>query len=212
MLRWLESRFFWGIVLVSAGVMFLIQNMFEFQLGAIFWAAMLGFGAAGFLSIFFKQRSNWWAVIPGITLASIGLLILLGVLFPGIAGQLGGFIVLAGIGAAFIVVFLVERENWWAIIPAGVMLTLALIIFLTEILGDLALGGVFFLGLAATFGLVAVLPNRSEKMRWAFIPAGILGFIGIIFIASAEGLISFAVPLGLILLGIGFILRTLINR
>jgi hypothetical protein len=38
----------------------------------------------------------------------------------------------------------------------------------------IVLGSVFFLGLALTFLLVALLPNPSGRMNWAFIPAAAL--------------------------------------
>ena len=55
---------------------------------------------------------------------SIGLLVLLNWIAPKFGGVWGGSIVLAGIGVSFLAVYLVERQNWWALIPAGSLASL----------------------------------------------------------------------------------------
>jgi len=63
-------------------------------------------------------------------------------------------------------------------------------------------GGIFFLGLGITFALLALLPTSGGQMRWAWIPAGILGLMGILIIFAAENLINYIWPSALILAGI----------
>ena len=127
MFKWLGSRIFWGSLLILAGVAFLLQNFGFFPFGDIFWGLFIGFLGAAFLSIYLRERENWWAIIPGIILLATGLLILVGLILPESNLDWGGFIFLAGIGIAFFVVYLVRRENWWAVIPGGVMTTLAVV-------------------------------------------------------------------------------------
>ena len=212
MLRWIESRMFWGVILIAGGVLFLLQTLLGFEFGALFWAMLFGLASIGFISAFVTNREHWWALIPGFTLGSIGVIILVDAFFPRFGGNLGGFIVLGGIGAAFVAVYLANREHWWAVIPAGVLLTLAVVAGSSDIIGGSATGGIFFLGLAATFGLVGLLPTSQGRMQWAFIPAGILGFLGLVVLAAAEGLLTYALPAALILAGLFFILRTLVGR
>jgi hypothetical protein len=67
-------------------------------------------------------------------------------------------------------------------------------------------GGVFFLGLATTFLLVAILAD----MQWAFWPAGALGVLGVfLFFQSQIYLFSYVAAAALIGAGVFIILRSL---
>jgi hypothetical protein len=68
------------------------------------------------------------------------------------------------------------------------------------------------LGLGITFGLVAVLPNSIAPMRWAWIPAGILGIFGAILLVAAERYLNYIWPSAFILLGIFLVIRSLTRR
>ena len=153
--------------------------------------------AGGFAS------GNWWAAFPGFVLAGIGVLILL----PNSLDNIGGAIFLGAIGLSFWAVYLTGRDRWWAIIPGGVLFTLAAVTVLpSNFIGGAASGGVFFLGLALTFLLVALLAN----MRWAYWPAGVLGVFGIfLFFESQVYLLSYVAAAALIVVGIFIILRSL---
>ena len=173
------SDLFWGIVFLAAGAVFL----FLF--------------ASGFAS------GGWWAAFPGFVLAGIGVLILL----PDSLDNIGGGIFLGAIGLSFWTVYLTGRDRWWAIIPGGVLFTLAIVSVLPEqFLGGADSGGIFFLGLALTFLLVALLAN----MRWAYWPAGALGVFGtFLFFESQVFLFSYLAAGALILAGIYVVLRAL---
>jgi hypothetical protein len=173
------SDIFWGLVFLAAGGIFLF--MF----------------AGGFAS------GGWWAAFPGFVLAGIGVLILL----PDALDEIGGAIFLGAIGLSFWAVYLTGRDRWWAIIPGGVLFTLAVVSALPENwIGGADSGGVFFLGLAATFLLVALLAN----MRWAYWPAGVLGVFGaFLFFQSQVYLLSYIAAAALIVVGAFIILRSL---
>jgi hypothetical protein len=125
---------------------------------------------------------------------------------------MAGVIMLGAIGLAFLLVYLVNRDNWWAIIPAGVMGTLAVISGLSQVLTGFETGGIFFLGLGLTFALVAILPTPEGQMRWAFIPAGILFMIGLLLTAATSSLSGIIWPLALILFGLFFVWRAFVAR
>ena len=173
------SDVFWGLVFLAAGAVFLY--MF----------------AGGFAS------GQWWAVIPGLVLAGIGVLILL----PDSLDNLGGGVFLGAIGLSFWLIYFSGRERWWAIIPGGVLFTLALVAILPErSFSGADSGGVFFLGLAVTFLLVALLVD----MRWAYWPAGVLGVFGaFLFFQSQTYLFSYIAAAALIGVGVFIILRSL---
>jgi len=211
MTRWFESRVFWGVLLVLGGFAFLLQNLGYLTFGGLFWALLFGLGGLFFLSFFFQGRENWWAVIPGMALISISALMALESLLPLAADSWGGAIVLGGIALSFVIIYLISRQNWWAIIPAGVLLTLTLVILL-ESFFSLETGGIFFLGLGLTFALVALLPTPEGRMTWAWIPAGILLVLGVLIFAAVERLFNYIWPLILIIAGGVMILRTLRAR
>jgi len=213
MIKWLGSRFFWGSLLIIAGVAFLLQNFGLFPFGDIFWGVFIAFLGIAFLSIYSGNRENWWAIIPGVILSAIGVLIVVSLLIPEGNLDWGGFIFLAGIGIAFFMVYLVRRENWWAIIPGGVMVTLAIVSLLDNMnfTGE-ETGGIFFLGLGLTFVLVAIVPTPHGVMNWAWIPAGILLVIGVLMTASMENAMGTIWPVFLIILGGFLLLRAVVFR
>ena len=202
-----QSRYVWGGILVLAGVLFMLQ---EFQiLGSAFeflWVILMAAGAGVFLWIYFTKHEQWWAVIPGLTLFGLTLVALdelLG-LIPG--SDISGGIFLGCIGLAFWLIYLRKRAQWWAIIPGGVLITLALVAgleFLSE-WNDV----LFFLGLGVTFFLVALLPDAVHNTKWAFIPAGILTVLGLALFAPVLNIMNIAWPIILIGLGIFILFRT----
>ncbi len=202
MLKWLSSQVFWGLMLILAGVLFLLQNLNVFQGGELFWGIAMGVVGVLFLGVYFGNRSQWWALIPGMILTALALIIVLPVLVPGFNDNLIGAVFLGGIGLAFFFVYLASRAQWWAIIPGGVLVTLAVVAGLDENAGGLDTGGIFFLGLGLTFALVAILPNPVGKMRWAWIPAAALLLIAILTMAASEKILNYIWPVAVLLGGI----------
>ncbi len=197
-----------GVVMLTAGVLFLLHNLGLLVLGGWVWGVAFMAGGAIFGFVLFRDRANWWAAIPGCVLLAIGALIVFSELplTRHLAERFGGSLVLGGIGLGFWVVYLLAPGNWWAIIPGGVMFTLAGIAGLGDD-AEPASGGVFFLGLAATFALVAILPR--PQMRWPWIPAGVLLVMGVgLLLAFAEAF-NYIFPVLLILVGAYLALRSL---
>jgi hypothetical protein len=210
MMKLLFSRVAWGILLITGGVLFLLQNLGLIDVGNLFWGIVLGFAGIAFLSSFFFDRRHWWPLIPGFTLLALALMLIPEIFAEGQAARLGGSVFLGGIGLGFFAVYLAERSNWWAIIPGGVLLTLATVAGLEGRLADT--GAVFFLGLGLTFILVAIFPTPDGPMRWAFIPAGILLFIGLLIMVAAGHLVNLILPIALIVAGLYLLIRTLVPR
>lgn len=210
--KWFGSRYLWGSLLILLGLVFLVQNVFGYQVGSVIWASLLGVAGGVFLYLYWGDRTHWWALIPGFTLLAIAVAILLDSFMPSLGGQISGVIALGGIGIGFLAVFLINRQQWWAMIPAGVMLTLMVISGLESFLDGVAIGGVFMIGLGLTFALVAFLPVSEGNLRWALIPGGILIIIGLVIIAAAEALFGVIIPLLLILIGLIVIIRLVLFR
>jgi hypothetical protein len=73
-------------------------------------------------------------------------------------------------------------------------------------------GGVFFLGMALTFGLLYLLPNPIGKVKWALIPAGILAIFGVLILLGSTGLINYVWPVALLLAGGVVLVRAILKK
>ncbi len=191
--------------------MILLDTLGVFEGGDLFWTVVTAVGALLFFSLFAINRDHWWALIPGTIFLSISAMIGLNSFLPGFSEKnLGKTILLGGVALSFLLVYIVDRSNWWAIIPMGIISTIAIVSVLdTNLINLVNIGGIFFLGLGITFALVAILPLSAGKMRWAWIPAGILGGIGLILLLAAEEYINYIWPSALILVGIILVVRSL---
>ncbi len=207
-------RVYTGLLLVGLGVLVLLQNLGVFQAGANFESILFGaafiLGGIAFLAVLFTNRANWWAAIPGITLCSIGILILVSSFLPAVGERIGGGIVLGGIALSFWVIYFLDNSNWWAVIPGGTLLTLAAITVLPSYLtasNGFIVPGVLFTGMGLTFALLGILRNGQGRWSWPWIPAAVLIIMGVLFALSAYNLAQMIWPAALILLGLFLVLR-----
>ncbi len=197
-----------GVLLVVVGALLLLQtfDVFDFLWDAA-WAVLLFVGGASFLFVYVTQPRNWWAVIPGMALLGLGATV--GLDIVGLGSLLGGGLFLAALSVAFWLVYLRGREHWWAIIPGGVLATLAMVAGVDDIAPWIETEGLFFLGLALTFALVYLLPGLGGRQTWALIPAGVLFAIGVIVTLATSSLLSVMWPAVLIAVGIVLVYRAL---
>jgi hypothetical protein len=195
-----------GLLLVAAGALLLLQTLgiMSFVWNVV-WAVLLAGGGVSLLLAFIGSRNHWWAAIPGMTLLGLGGLV--GMSIVGLDVYFGGAVFLAAIGLGFWLVYLRTRENWWAVIPGGVLLTLALTAGLNDLMPRIETGGLFFLGLALTFALVYLLPVPGERMRWALIPAGVLFLVGLVITIASSSILSLIWPAALIVGGAYLVYR-----
>ena len=87
-----------------------------------------------FLIGYLRDRDQWGLLIPAYVLFSVGLMVgLIGL------GWLQNFLipayVMLAIAVPFLVVYLLNRENWWALIPAGIMGIIAVGFLLASSIG-----------------------------------------------------------------------------
>ena len=197
-----------AILLIVVGILLLLQN-FGILVGvvALIWSLIFGVGGLIFLYMFLTDRTQWWAIIPGFTLLGLAALITLDQFLPRVGDALGGTLFLGGIGLAFWVIYFLNREHWWAVIPGGVMFTVALIAGLDAVFEGAETGGGLFLGLGLTFGLLSLLPTPQGRMRWALIPAAVLLVMGLLITAAATGILEYLWPAALIVVGLYLLFR-----
>lgn len=129
-----------------------------------------------FAAAYFTDRAkNWWALIPGGVMLFLTLVTLL--VDNTANDEWIGALFLFMIGLPFLVVYLNNRtKNWWAIIPAGVMLFLSFIVILSTSVGGEWIGSLFLFAIALIF-LVVYLNNRTR--RWALLVAYIMFVLSI---------------------------------
>ncbi len=211
------KRIFFGAALILLGALFLVQQFLhlQFHVGAVIVAMVFALAGLAFLYVLAGKRENWWAAIPGMVLLGLSALIASSEFFPDFARIYGGSLFLGFIGLAFLVVLLIEHENWWAVIPAGVLFTLAFVAGVAKFVNGFASGSFFFLGIGLTFAIVGLMPvGRAEK--WPWIPAGICLVMGTLLMIGSGTLLNSVYgiiwPVILVLSGGYLIVRSLLPK
>lgn len=166
---------------------------------------LLGIGLA-FIITFIMHNRYWWALIPGVILSGIGAATVVDVFIPTASSNIVAFVILGSIGLSFLLVFFVKRSNWWAIIPAGALGSVAVLVLT-------GLVGLLFIGFAVTFALIPLLVSREHW--WAWIVTSVMAVMGVafLFFEAAAGTIGrFFFPVLLIILGVAAIVQVLIPK
>lgn len=178
-----------GVLVLAAGVLLLIEAVLRDPVPGLLWTGLLAAGSAAFWYACFAQRSWWWAAIPAGALLGAAIAPVME-LDPGGAGQWTEVPFLAALSAGFWVVYLRSHRRWWALLPGGVLLTLAVVSGVTDAVGGQATGVILLLGLAVTFMLVAVLPSGGSRHWWAWIVAAALAALAlVVLLQTAEVLV-----------------------
>jgi hypothetical protein len=141
-----------------------------------------------------------------VILSGIGVATLVEVFIPAAASNIVAFVILGSIGLSFLLVFLVNRKHWWAIIPAGALGSVAALVLT-------GLVGLFFIGLAVTFALIPLLVSREHW--WAWIVTSVMAVMGVafLFFEAATGTIGrFFFPILLIVMGVAAIVQVMLPK
>ena len=196
-----------GGLLILFGVMSLVQVYID--LGPWVWAGVLALAGLGVFAIYFSDRSETWLLIPGYALWAVAGLITL-VTLDILQDEAIAFYVLSAIALPFLVVFLRDRAQWWALIPAYVLFAVGLMVALlgSGILSDLLVPAYVMFAIAIPFLVVFA---RDTRNWWALIPGGIMAAIGLSFLVAGAA-IQFIVPAILILVGVWILARQLIRK
>ncbi len=209
----MRGRLIWGVALIAIGLFFLAQ-----QLGLLgrlefpFWAFAFGLLGLIFLFTFITDRRQWWALIPGFILLGVAMLII-NDQNEFLTGQQAGALFLLSVGVPFLLIYLVDRRQWWALIPGGVLTVIALI---TVVSGGNASGqtiaAILLFGLAAVFALVRISTRTNAYMGWATWVAVILAVIGALVLFTGPVAAAFVGPAILIGLGLFLLARVYWQR
>lgn len=196
----------WGGLLITLGLVLLAENLNLFgDLRASIWSLFLGAGGLLFLAIFVGDRRQRWALIPGLALMGIG-----GAIFLSEQGLVPDYavatIILGAIALAFFIIFVSDRAQWWALIPAFSLTGSAAGVFLEEagVISDEAVAAVIIGGVSAGFLVIYLI---DHKQWWALIPGGILAVVAFFMLLASTA--EYIWPLAIILLGIVLLRRAL---
>lgn len=175
----------WGIFLLLAGIFLLLKNLNVFQTwGDLAWAGLFAVAGLGFLIWFFTATQHWWRAIPAFTLLGIGGEMLL----TWRSVELGGWtpsLVLFGMALGFWAILIVRQEHWWALVPAGVLTTVAVLFGLWNRLDPTGRLVVLQVGIGLMFLLLYVIRYDEHDARWAAVPAGALLLLGVVTLIEA---------------------------
>ncbi|HQJ52292.1 MAG TPA: hypothetical protein PKW05_11005 [Anaerolineae bacterium] len=197
-----------GLLIILVGILLLVQQLGKIDLSGDFWgiAFMLG-GGVIFLTLWLSERAQWWPLIPGGILASWGVAALLGKL--GLSATLVSLVGMFGSAAGFLAIYWMDRkENWWALIPAGVFVLVGIASVIGTAVGEDWTGSFVLWGIAAVF---AVLYLRDRSQFWPLIPAGVLAVVGF-GVSPLATSAWFLFPALLIVAGVLLVVRTLFRR
>ena len=206
MMRKLDLRITFGGLLILGGVLALLDTMGIIgNASGIFWGLIWGAVGVFFLYLFASDRKrNWWAAL--ISFVILGNVIVS--FLPKPFDSLDGLVFLGGLSLVFWWVYFTDRSRWWALIPAGVLLTLGAVSTLDDISG-FDTGGLFFIGLGLTFLFVAVLTGGEQS--WAWYPTVALLIFGALVGIPSLDITDYIVPAILILVG-GFMIFRFIKQ
>jgi predicted membrane protein len=197
----------WGGLLILFGVMLLLQVYVE--ISAWQWVLILVLAGLALFGVYLTDRSQLLLLLPAYILWAIAGLIAL-LTLNILPDSIVPLYALSAVGLPFLVVFLRDRRQWWALIPAYVLLVVGLMIALIEtgILGELLIPAYILFAIAVAFFAVYAF---NSKNWWALIPAGVLAVVGItfLFVESAAGLIA---PVILVIVGVWIIVRQFLRK
>ena len=146
--------------------LFLVNTGVFGALPAFLWLTLLlGVGAAFWLGSF--GALSLWQRVAGFT----GI----GVFAVVTSGSFAGVAALGFPALGFGLVYLLDARRWWALLPAGLVGSVALLAGLDALFPRWDTTPILFLGFAATFSLLYLLSPRRGGKRWALFPA--IGFI-----------------------------------
>lgn len=207
-------QFVLGALVLLAGVLLLLETTGIVPSQPVLWTVVLAGAGATFGYVFVADRAAWWAAIPSAALFGAMLARLMELDADGL-GQWTEVPMLAALGIGFVAVYLRDRRHWWALIPGGMLLTLAVLAAVATIVDGTIAGAIFLFGAAITFALVAALPGGEKARWWAYIPAGILAVVGVaVSLTAADWLTALNVvwPSAVIVAGAFLIWRAVRSR
>jgi len=172
-----RSSLFWGILLIAGGGLAIAQQMgYIVSFSDTVWTVIFAFVSfAAFLSYAMSGWRQWGWLFPAGVFGGLAVTVTLAV--NNVDNAAVGSPLFFGLLIPFAAAYLTDRtRNWWALIPGGVMLFLALVTLLVDNVGGEWIGSLFLFLIGLSF-LVVYLNNRTRT--WALLVAYILGVLSL---------------------------------
>ena len=172
-----KSGMFWGVLLIIFGALALADQMgYLDQFPDSVWPWIFGFiSLIAFLGYALSGWKEWGWLFPAGIFGGLAVTVALAV--NGVESAAVGSPLFFGLLIPFAAAYLTDREsNWWALIPGGIMLLLAMITLLVDTVGGEWVGSIFLFMIGLSFFFVWF-SNRTRQ--WAMIVAYILFVLSI---------------------------------
>ena len=181
-----RSGLFWGLLLIGAGMVALAQQMGyidQFMDPKIWIWIFAGISLLAFINYALSGWQQWAWLFPAGVFGGLAATITLATNNVGTAAVATPLFI--GLFLPFLAAYLTDRtNNWWALIPGGVMLFVALTTLLVDSAGGEWVGALFLFMIELSF-LVVYLSNRTRT--WALLVAYILAVLGVAPLMSIGG-------------------------
>jgi len=196
-----------GGLLILFGALSLLEVYTD--LGPWIWVTILAVAGLGVYGIYAMDRSEKWMLIVSYVLLVVAGLVTL-ITLNVLRDEAIATYVLIAIALPFLLVFLRNREQWWALIPAYVLTAVGVMVGLTGlgVLDDLLIPAYVMFAIAIPFFVVFA---RDTKKWWALIPGGVLAVIGLSFLI-AEASVQYIAPAALIIVGVWVLVRQFVRK
>ena len=180
----MKQTLVWGVLLILAGVLLLFELVAD--LSPWIWAAALVVGAVVATGLYLTDRSDWAMLLTAYVLWAIALLVVL-VSLNILRNEAVAVYSQVVIAIPFLAVYWRDRSQWWALIPAYVLIAVAGLVGLIGlgVLDDVLIPAYVMFVIALPFFIVFL---RDRRHWWALIPGGILGAVGLSFLAAGAAL------------------------
>jgi hypothetical protein len=167
-----------GVVLIAAGVLAVAAR--SPALGALPDLMRV-------LLLFAVGAAAWWGTRGRLRRgARIALIAVIGAFAVPSAGRFAGVVAIGFPALAFALVYLASPRRWWALLPAGVLASVALVAGSQALFPGWNPAPLLFLGFAATFTTLYLLPRGRGGQRWALAPA-LLWIVLTVLVNSPSG-------------------------
>jgi hypothetical protein len=179
-----KSSLFWGILLIGGGALALAQQMgYMDQFSETIWMWIFVLASlAAFLSYALSGWKDWGWLFPAGIFG--GLAVTIALATNDVNSAAVGSPLFLGLLIPFAAAYLTDHsKNWWALIPGGVMLFLAMTTLLVDNVGGEWIGSLSLFLIALSF-LVVYLNNHTRT--WALLVAYVM-FVLSIAPAMASG-------------------------
>jgi hypothetical protein len=180
-----KSSLFWGVLLIGGGVLALAEQFgYVENFSPTIWTLVFGvISLLGFVSYALSGWREWGWLFPAGVFGGLAVTIALATNDVGTAAVASPLFI--GLIIPFTAAYFTDRtRHWWALIPGGMMVFLALVTLLVDSVGGEWVGAMFLLLIGLTF-LFVYLNNRTRT--WSLIVAYVFGVLSIAPMLASGG-------------------------